>query len=299
MLTLNLRLWSLSPRAMGVRRAIQRATAMLALVLGILAPCAGQQTSPVRVTVVDDQGAAVRNAEVSILELPDLTGIPSAEWNFFVQVGAAGYLSDKREFRGIQRQDNRRGCCRRRENNRTDRKTGAVASQGLRLQSSPGAPESAPLLQASHRNRTAIDLSGVGFGSHRMVQICLGANVLIPRYFFGWILDRMAGRRYSATSGVAREATSGESRTQTSEAYIGRTGGPFATLADIGYASLPGQVENLPNVVIMDGTESLIEGVKDGACHVVIRESSPLTGLFARQFLAKVAKIKPYYEPQR
>lgn len=73
----------------------------------------------------------------------------------------------------------------------------------------------------------------------------------------------------------------------------------FETLADIGFWTLPSQVERPPNAVVLDGTEWLIEGVKDGKCHVVTRYSSPLTELFETQFLAGVAKLKPYYKQDR
>jgi hypothetical protein len=73
----------------------------------------------------------------------------------------------------------------------------------------------------------------------------------------------------------------------------------FETLADIGFWTLPSEVERPPSEVVLDGTEWLIEGVKDGKCHVVTRYSSPLTELFEIQFLAKVAKLKPYYKPNR
>ena len=67
----------------------------------------------------------------------------------------------------------------------------------------------------------------------------------------------------------------------------------FATLADIGFWSLPAKVEYPSNVVVLDGTEWLIEGVRDGKCHAVTRYSSPLTELVERQFLATIAKLKP------
>ena len=73
----------------------------------------------------------------------------------------------------------------------------------------------------------------------------------------------------------------------------------FATLTDIGFWTLPAQVENPPNIIVLDGTEWFIEGVKDSKCHVVTRYSTPLTELFAKQFLEAVAKLKPYNEPVR
>ncbi len=299
MLTLNLRLWSLSPGAMGVRRAIQRATAMLALVLGILAPCAGQQTSPVRVTVVDDQGAAVPNAEVSILELPDLTGIPSPngissfKWvppgTYRISVNSPGF-KDK-TIAGVAVVE------------------GKTTELTVKLEPSPPKASDYRVHQEPPNPRLYSKLL-TEIGQPLICPESVSDRtewyrfVWVPTFYppvflrvdigpdgraslLSYIWSGQGGYQWGKPERKLRKLTSEE------QADL------FATLADIGFWSLPGQVENLPNVVIMDGTESLIEGVKDGACHVVIRESSPLTGLFARQFLAKVAKIKPYYEPQR
>jgi len=72
----------------------------------------------------------------------------------------------------------------------------------------------------------------------------------------------------------------------------------FETLADLGFWTLPSQVERPPTIIVLDGTEWLIEGVRDGKCHVVTRYSSPLTDLFKTQFLAGVAKLQPYYKSE-
>lgn len=68
----------------------------------------------------------------------------------------------------------------------------------------------------------------------------------------------------------------------------------FYSLADIGFWSLPAKVDLPPDVVVLDGTHWLLEGVKGGKCHVVIRDSTPLNGLVARLFLGGIAKLKPY-----
>ena len=73
----------------------------------------------------------------------------------------------------------------------------------------------------------------------------------------------------------------------------------FAVMADIGFWTLPSEVEAPQNVIVLDGTEWLIEGVKGGKCHVVTRYSSPLTRLFQDQFLANIAKVQPYYHRRR
>ena len=70
----------------------------------------------------------------------------------------------------------------------------------------------------------------------------------------------------------------------------------FSTLADIGFWTLPASVKN-PYELVLDGTTWVIEGVRDGQCHTVTRESSPLTDVFTHYFLGRVGKIQPYYQP--
>lgn len=69
----------------------------------------------------------------------------------------------------------------------------------------------------------------------------------------------------------------------------------FTTLADIGFWGLPARVEyNYPYQIMLDGTEFVIEGVRDGNCHAIIRYASPLTDVFSKYFLGDVANLKPY-----
>lgn len=71
----------------------------------------------------------------------------------------------------------------------------------------------------------------------------------------------------------------------------------FTTLADIGFWDLPARVEfDDPYSVTLDGTEWVIEGVRNGECHAVSRYSDPLTGVFSEYFLADMGKVKPYYK---
>jgi hypothetical protein len=61
-----------------VRSVILTALAMLSSYLGVVpVPCAAQSSSSIRVTVVDDHGAAVSGAEVRVVSLPDLIGLPT------------------------------------------------------------------------------------------------------------------------------------------------------------------------------------------------------------------------------
>lgn len=67
----------------------------------------------------------------------------------------------------------------------------------------------------------------------------------------------------------------------------------FTTLSDMGFWTMPARVKN-PYSIVLDGTTWVIEGVRDGKCHVVTRNSSPLTEIFADFFLGKVGNLPPY-----
>jgi hypothetical protein len=69
----------------------------------------------------------------------------------------------------------------------------------------------------------------------------------------------------------------------------------LTTLADMGFWNLPSRIEfKDPFLITVDGTQWVIEGVRDGNCHAVTRYSSPLTEIFSKYFLGQVAKLKPY-----
>jgi hypothetical protein len=71
----------------------------------------------------------------------------------------------------------------------------------------------------------------------------------------------------------------------------------FTTLADIGFWTLPARVDvDDPYHIVLDGTLGVVEGVRNGECHVVERYSSPLTEVFSRYFLGEVGKVHPYYQ---
>jgi len=68
----------------------------------------------------------------------------------------------------------------------------------------------------------------------------------------------------------------------------------FTTLADMGFWTLPARIENPYTANFLDPTTFVIEGVRDGKCHVVVRDASPLTEVFADYFLGGVGKLPPY-----
>jgi hypothetical protein len=72
----------------------------------------------------------------------------------------------------------------------------------------------------------------------------------------------------------------------------------YSTLADMGFWTLPTRVKN-PYAIVLDGTTWVIEGVRDGKCHVVTRDASPLAEVFTDYFLGKVGNLQPYSQHGR
>lgn len=282
-----------------VQRAILSALAVVCLSLSILAPCAGQQSSSIRVTVVDDRGAMVARAEVRVLELPALIGIPSPNssvlfngvppgtyqisakhWGFTDKVVAGVVVDDKKTTELTVKLEQA-----------LPKASAFKFHQELldaHLYSEPLTTLGQPLLCA--------ESSSGGAEWYRFMWVPTFEHPVFLRVDIGpdgtgtllsYIWNGHGGYEWGKAVRNLRKLTSQEEWDL------------FATLADIGFWGLPAQVENPPNEIVLDGTEWFIEGVRDGKCHVVTRYSSPLTELFEEQFLARVTKISPYYKPDR
>lgn len=286
-------------RATGMHRAILCILAVLSICLGVVTPCAGQQSSSMRVTVIDDRGAAVPEAEVRILDLPALVGIPTPNGTFSFNGVPPGTYQVSTKYPGFR-----------------DTVVAGVVVSGktteltVKLEQGPPKPSDyrvhQELLAAAHSySKRLTDIGQPLFCPesisdrgewYRFMWVPTFEHPLFLRIdiepdgtatLLSYIWKGQGGYEWGKSVRNRRKLTLEE------EADL------FATLADIGFWGLPAQVENPPNEIILDGTEWFIEGAKDGTCHVVTRYSSPLTELFARQFLAKVAKLKPYYLPDR
>ena len=251
-----------------------------------------------RVSVTDDTGAAVPQAEVRIIELPTLIGIPTPNGIFSFKGVSPGIYQVSVKYPGFK-----------------DKLVAAVVVVDGKTTELTVKLEQGPPKASDYRIHG--ELLDPHFYSKHLAEI--GQPLLCPEsisdraewYRFLWVptfappvflrIDieqdgtaTLLSYIWKGDGGYAWGKPVRNLRKLTSEEEVDL----FATLADIGFWSLPAQVENPPNIIVLDGTEWFIEGVKDGKCHVVTRYSTPLTALFAKQFLANVAKVRPYSTPK-
>jgi hypothetical protein len=249
------------------------------------------------VTVVDHQGAAVRAAEVHIVDHPNLIGLPTPYGSFTFKGLAPGTYQIGAASRGF----------------REKTVSGVVVIEGKTTELNIELLEAPPKASDFRIHETLLNanLYSERFKNLRQPGLC---QEPIPEhdewYRFLWVPtfahpvflrvnidpDGIANLMTVVWSGQGGYEWGKPLRTErklTEEEQRDL----FAVMADIGFWTLPSEVENPPNVIVLDGTQWLVEGVKGGKCHVVTRDSSPLTRLFQDQFLANVAKLKPYYHP--
>ena len=266
---------------------------------GVPTPCVAQQGASIRVTVVDGHGSAVPGAEVRVVSLPSLIGLPTPNGTFSFKGVAPGTYQISATYPGF----------------RDETVANVVVVEGktteLNITLEPGPPKASDY--GIHQTLEDLHLYSTPLTDVGQPPLC---SQPVPAhkewYRFVWVptFEHPAFLRvdiesdgagtllthvWSGAGGYEWGKSVKNSRKLTPEEQSAL----FETLADIGFWTLPSQVERPPNVVVLDGTEWLIEGVKDGKCHVVARYSSPLTELFQTQFLASVAKLKPYYKPDR
>jgi hypothetical protein len=262
---------------------------------GLSVSCAAQQSTAIRVTVFDDSGVAVPGAEVRVVGKPALVGLPAPNGTFTFRDVLPGTYRISVAYRGFK------------DKMIPDVVVVEGQTTGLRVELEQAPPKASDF-------RIHETLLNSNLYSQRLKD--LGQPVLcdepIPEraewYRFLWVptFEHPVFLRLDVDSdGIASLVTvvwSGQGgyewgkpvRTER-KLTTQEQGDLFAVMADIGFWTLPSEVEDPPNVIVLDGTEWLIEGVKGGKCHVVTRYSSPLTRLFEDQFLANVAKLQPYY----
>lgn len=268
----------------------------LSYVAVVSLPCAAQQDSSIRVTVVDSQAATVSGAEVRLTSLPSLIGLPAPDGSVSFKNVAPGTYQISATARGF----------------RDEIASDVVVVAGKTTELTIKLKQTLPKASDFRIHQT---LEDAHLYSKTLTDI--GQPLLcsqpIPTdkewYRFMWMptFDHPAFLRVdidSEGSGtlltqVWRGAGGyewGKSAKQARKLTTDEESDLFLTLADIGFWTLPSQVEYPPNEVVLDGTDWLIEGVKDGKCHVVTRYSTPLTEFFEEQFLVRVAKLKPFYK---
>lgn len=257
-------------------------------------PGVAQQASSIRVTVTDEQGTVVAGTEVLLVEAPNVVGHTAANGIAVLENVSAGTYHVKTVHKGF----------------RDEMVAGVVVVEGRRTDLTVKLRE-VPPSESDFTVRQELPDAGKNYSDHLaeigQPPLCAqtgsdGAEwyrfVWAPTFFRPIFLrvdigpDGTATRlsyTWSGSGGYEWGKPARKLRKLTFEEQTDL----FATLADIGFWGLPAQVDN-PRTVVVDGTEWLIEGVKDGKCHVVTRYSSPLTDLVAKQFLQNVAKLNPY-----
>jgi hypothetical protein len=271
---------------------------ILVFVSGLLASVVAQQTSSLRITVIDNFGAAVPNAEVRIVELPSVIGIPSPNGTFSFKGVSAGAYQVSIKYPGFKDKIVDGVLV-------EDGKTTAIT---VRLEQGP--PKASDFrLQQELSNPRAYSKALADIGQPPLCEDSPSDSE--ERYRFIWVP--------TFTRPIFLRVDIKPDGTATLLTYVWKGAGGyewgkpvrnlrklsfveqsdlFATLADIGFWTLPAQVEDPPNKVVLDGTDWFIEGAKSGQCHVVTRYSTPLTDVFSTQFLSNIAKIKPYQPRQ-
>jgi hypothetical protein len=266
---------------------------------GLSTLCEAQEIPSILVTVIDDQGATILGAEVRVVSLPNLVGIPAPNGRVSFNGVAPGNYQISATYPGF----------------RDEIASDIVVVEGkttelkIKLERAPPKVADFRLYQTLRDGQLySKPLTEIG------QQLLCSQPIPQSRewYRFMWVptfkhpaflrvdVDR-DGTGTLLTHVWAGEGGYewGKSAKNARKLTLEEESDLFETLADIGFWTLPSEVERPPNEVVLDGTEWLIEGVKDGKCHVVTRYSSPLTELFEIQFLVKVAKLKSYYKPNR
>ena len=262
-------------------------------------PSVAQQSSSIRVTVVNGHGTAVPAAQVHVVSLPDLIGLPSPNGTFLFKSVAPGTYQISATYPGFK----------------DETVSDVVAVEGKITDVNITLEEGPPKASDYRIHQTLQDeqlyskpLSDIG--QPLLCSQPIGADK--EWYRFMWVptfghptflrVDIEADGRATLLTHVWSGAGGyewGKSLKNTRKLTSEEQSDLFETLADVGFWTLPSEIERPPTVIVLDGTDWLIEGVKDGKCHVVTRYSSPLTNLFKTQFLAGVAKLKPYYKSER
>jgi Carboxypeptidase regulatory-like domain len=256
----------------------------------------GEQPVSIRVTVTDVTGALIPAAEVHVVGLPDLLGLPSPNGIVSFQGVPPGMYQVSARSSGF----------------RDETVSGITVVDGKTTEVQIKLRQ--PLLKSS--DFRAFDSFDPNTYSRRLTEIgqpllCSGASDH-ESYRFLWAptFDQPIFLRIDVNSdGTADLLTYiwrgaagydwGKPKKSVRKLTEPEKWKLFAALADISFWTLSTRVENPPNMVTLDGTEWLIEGSKDGNCHVVMRHSTPITSFVEKQFLVGVARVNPYHKPDR
>ena len=270
-----------------------RKTLTAAFVIALAVFVGAQQNPSLHVIVIDRTGAAVPAAEVRILELPSIVGLPAPNGTFSFNGIPTGTYRVSAKYRGFK-----------------DKVVeGVTVAEGktteIIVKMEQGPPKGSDFgLHQELANTSAYSkvLADVG-----QPALCAGSVDGEERYRFLWVptffqpIFLRVEIEPDGTSTLLTYAWKGAGgyewgqpvRSFRKLTFVEQSD-LFAALADIGFWTLPAEVDDPPNVIVLDGTDWFIEGIKDGRCHVVRRYSSPLSQVFSSEFLENIAKVKPY-----
>ena len=284
-----------------MRCGILTALAILSSAFGVLSiPCSGQETSfSIRVNVIDHQGAAIQRAEVHVVSLPALLGLPAPNGTVSFKDVPAGTYQITAKYPGF------------RDKTVTDVVVieGKTTELDIELEAAPPKASDFRIYETLRDPQSyAKPLKEIGqplLCSEPVPEHTEWYRFMWAPTFFDPVFLRVDIGPDGAATLLIHKWTKhenyewGKSVKSVRKLTSDEEGDLFETLADMGFWTLPSEFERPPNVTMLDGTEWFIEAVKDGKCHVVLRYASPLSEVFQIQFLAKVAKLKPYYKPDR
>jgi len=260
-------------------------------------PCAAQETGTLKITVTDARGGAYPHAQVRVISEPDYVAVTN-------EFGAASVSVPPGEYKVVVQDPQLKEAV------ISHLVVVGGSTKGVLVKVEPAPPNPSDI----HSYQT-IDPHSYAEFLHAVNEPALCGGGPVPEhvhsYRFLWLPtflqpvfmrvdvqpDGTATLQVKTLSGSGGFGM-GTLQTSTSRTLsLHEEAKLFSTLADIAFWTLPTRVK-VPywGEMILDGTTWVIEGVRDGDCHVVERYSSSLTGIFSEYFLGEVAKVKPYYE---
>jgi len=267
--------------------------ALLILTAASAMPCAGQQTGSLHVTVTDESGSVIPNANVDVVGLANCSGVSGLDGVVAIDGLPPGTYRIHVKARGVQDAE----------------LSGVVVVGGKRNDATIAMVISPPHVEVFETFDPNLGLKALEEAKEPgLCQQPLTEHM--HRYRFLWVptfdhpvfmrvdiqpdgTGTLRVRRWSGQGGYGwGKVQAGTTRDLSRDEQVDL----LFTLADIGFWTLPARIEDDPTLLFLDATQWVIEGVRDGKCHVVTRYGSPLTGIVDEYFLGKVAKIKPYYK---
>lgn len=273
---------------------------LLALIISAAIPCAGQRTGSLKITVADSMGHLLVHARVHVIGQKDVNPVTDSDSGPVVIVD---HLPPGRYRVTAKVPHMKEGM-----SPSVTVEQGKVTEVTVQLDPAPPSPsdirtyqtldpqmmpEYSELLQAVKEPEFCTEPIPEHIHSYRILWLPTWRHPVFVRIE---VQDDGTATLYLKTlSGLGGYELGGLETDVTRKLSFDEEGDLFETLADIDFWHLPTRVEDSDEMVL-DGIIWVIEGVRDGNCHLVARTSSPLTDIVSRYLLGDVAKLKPYYK---